>query len=133
MKTIDIVCGIIKKDNKFVIARRGVGVHENIWEFPGGKVEQQETYETAVKREILEELNIEVEVIRHVTSIIDKRENSILHVHAYLCKYTQGDIQRSVHHEVKCVSAAELTQYTFEPADAPMISAVQAMDNITHM
>ena len=52
MKKLDIVCGIIWRDHKVLVAKRGKGIHENIWEFPGGKVEVNETKEEAVVREI---------------------------------------------------------------------------------
>ena len=56
MKTMEIVCGILHDEDGYLIARRGKGIHENIWEFPGGKVENGETKEEAILRELKEEL-----------------------------------------------------------------------------
>ncbi len=62
MKTKDIVCAVICMDQRLLIAKRSSGVHENIWEFPGGKVEPEETREQAVAREIREELELCVDI-----------------------------------------------------------------------
>ena len=64
MDKLDVVAAIIIKDNKFFIAQRNKNKHMGLsWEFPGGKVERGETFEIALKREIKEELNINVEII----------------------------------------------------------------------
>ena len=60
---MEVVCGIIEENQTYLIAKRGKGVHENIWEFPGGKIEHNETREEAVVREIKEELHLDVEVL----------------------------------------------------------------------
>ncbi|MGX8850474.1 (deoxy)nucleoside triphosphate pyrophosphohydrolase [Amedibacillus sp. YH-ame10] len=124
MKTIQVVCGIIKQNGKYLIARRGKGVRENIWEFPGGKVEANESLEEAVQREIKEELEIDVNVIRHVLDIIDEREDMILQVSAFLCEFVSGEIKLHAHHEACFVRANELTAYSFEEADQPILQAL---------
>ena len=85
MKTKDIVCAVICMNQHLLIAKRSSGVHENIWEFPGGKVESGETREQAVAREIREELELCVDIDRYLTTIRDNREDCTLLVHAYLC------------------------------------------------
>ena len=62
MKKVKVVAAIIKKDNKILATQRGYGEFEGLWEFPGGKVEQGETKEEALIREIKEELNADIEV-----------------------------------------------------------------------
>ena len=64
---IEVVAGIIYKDNKFLIAQRNLNKAQGgLWEFPGGKVEKNESYERALKREIKEELNADIEVIEYI-------------------------------------------------------------------
>ena len=81
MKTKDIVCAVICMYQRLLIAKRSSSVHENIWEFPGGKVEQGETREQAVVREIQEELELCVDIDRYLTTIRDTREDCT-------CSYT---------------------------------------------
>ena len=84
VKTKDIVCAVICMDQRLLIAKRSSGVHENIWEFPGGKVEPEETREQAVAREIREELELCVDIDRYLTTIQDNREDCTLLVHCLL-------------------------------------------------
>ena len=98
MKTKDIVCAVICMDQRLLIAKRSSGVHENIWEFPGGKVESGETREQAVAREIREELELCVDIDRYLTTIRDNREDCTL---------------------------LELYSYQFEAADQPILDMLQ--------
>lgn len=127
MKELTIVCGILLHQQRVLIARRGAGVHENIWEFPGGKVEAGESHEQAVVRELREELELNVKVVRYLTTIEDVREDCILHVHAYLCHVIKGTLTLHVHHEAKYVGIQELSAYGFEPADDAILLALQAL------
>ena len=125
MKKLNIVCGIICRNHKVLIAKRGKGIHENIWEFPGGKVEPEETREDAVIREIKEELEIDVSVDKYLISIIDEREDCILDVHAYICSYLSGDIQLHAHHEYTWINIKDVVKYNFEKADQPILDKLQ--------
>ena len=62
MKTINVVAGIIKKDNKIFIAERGYGEFKGMYEFPGGKIEPGEKPKDALKRELYEEMQAHIEV-----------------------------------------------------------------------
>lgn len=62
MKTIEVVAAIIQKDEKYFATQRGYGEFEGLWEFPGGKIEPGESHETALKREIEEELGIDISI-----------------------------------------------------------------------
>lgn len=62
MKTIEVVAAVIKHDNEIFVTRRSYGDFENMWEFPGGKMEHGETQEEALIREIKEELELDIEV-----------------------------------------------------------------------
>ncbi|MFR5079854.1 MAG: NUDIX domain-containing protein [[Clostridium] innocuum] len=82
MKTKDIVCAVICMDQRLLIAKRSSSVHENIWEFPGGKVEPGETREQAVVREIQEELEL---CVRISTGILQR---SVITERIAPCSYT---------------------------------------------
>ena len=68
MKTIQVVAAVIKKDGKILATQRGYGDLEGGWEFPGGKVESNETPEEALVREIEEELSARIEVESYLTT-----------------------------------------------------------------
>ena len=73
---IDVVAAVIVKDNKFLITRRAPKLKlEGMWEFPGGKVEQGETPEEALKRELVEELKIETEIGNYIETSIYEYPN----------------------------------------------------------
>ena len=69
MKKIEVVAAIIKKDNKILSTERGYGDLEGYWEFPGGKIEPGENKEQALKREIMEEMNVEIKVGDFITTV----------------------------------------------------------------
>lgn len=121
---INVVCGILKFNDLYLIAKRGKGVHEGVWEFPGGKVEDEETQELAIIREFKEELGIDVEVVQYITSIVDKRKDVDIFVHAYLLQLIKGKPTLHVHTELKYVSVKELMDYSFEEADLPILQAI---------
>ena len=62
MKTIRVVAAVIKDNNKIFATQRGYGDFKGGWEFPGGKIEEGETPQEALKREIMEELDTEIEI-----------------------------------------------------------------------
>lgn len=69
MEILKVVAGVIEKDKKFLIARKAKGKSmEGKWEFPGGKVEDGETNEEALKREFFEEFNVEIKVNGYLTT-----------------------------------------------------------------
>ena len=125
MKIMEVVCGVMKQNDQVFIAKRGKGVHENIWEFPGGKVEPHETHEQAIIRELKEELDIDVEVEKFHVNVMDEREDICIHVSAYLCIIRKGTPILHVHHEMAWVSGEELTSYTFEAADEAILQCVK--------
>ena len=69
LKTVKVVAAIIVNSGKVLSCKRGYGNHKGEWEFPGGKIENGETFEEALKREIKEELDIEIEVERFFMDI----------------------------------------------------------------
>lgn len=122
---MEVVCGIIHKDGKYLIAKRGKGVDEGIWEFPGGKVEAHETKEMAVIRELQEELDVSVHVDSYVATIEDHHSDEIIYVSAFLCTIIQGNPSLHVHDEIKWVSAKDLYKFSFQKDDLKILDALQ--------
>jgi len=120
-----VTAGIIAKDGKILIAKRKSGkcVGAN-WEFPGGKLERGEKLEECLKRELKEELDIEVEVIDYVgTSRFACGDNKIILV-AYLVKYLSGEIKLVDHEEYKWIYPYELQNYKLTLPDIPIAELV---------
>ena len=128
MKTMDIVCGILHDEDGYLIARRKSVIHNNVWEFPGGKVEPFETKEEAIVRELKEELNWDCQVDAYLCTICDERSDLTLNVHAFLCHKVSGELKLNAHHEVRRVASDELFDYAFEKADTPLLEALIAYE-----
>ncbi|MCL1472099.1 8-oxo-dGTP diphosphatase MutT [Argonema antarcticum] len=105
--------------------RRQDGLMGGLWEFPGGKIEPGETVEECIKREIWEELGIEIEVgsrlivINHIYSLFAVT----LTVHE--CRHTNGEPQPLECDEIRWVTLDELDKYTFPEANVQIINALR--------
>ena len=83
MKVIEVVAALIEKDNCVLATQRGYGEFKGMWEFPGGKIEENETREEALKREIKEEMNADIDVKDYLTTIEYDYPNFHLIMHTY--------------------------------------------------
>lgn len=92
MKTVRVVAGIIIEDGKVFATQRGYGEFKDGWEFPGGKIEQGETSEEAVVREIMEELDTEVEVKELFDTVEYDYPKFHLSMDCFICKIKKGDL-----------------------------------------
>lgn len=129
MKKVEVVCALIfNKDNKVFITQRGPGrALENKWEFPGGKVKIKETPEQALKREIKEELDSEIEILYYLCSSnykyinIEPYEPFEITLNAYISKLISGKLELSEHINSKWVNVLDLEKYDFAPADIKIL------------
>ncbi len=128
-KTIGVA--VIRDDQgKILIDRRPQkGLLGGLWEFPGGKVEPDETIQACIQREIQEELGIEIAVDDHLITI----EHTYSHFHVvlnvYNCRHLSGEPQPIECDEIKWVTAAELDQYPFPNANVKIIEAIRQGGN----
>ena len=97
MKTIEVVAAIIHQDNKILATQRGYGDYKGWWEFPGGKMEEGETEEKAIIREIREELDVEIDVERKVCTVEYDYPHFHLRMHCFWCSIAQGALQLKEH------------------------------------
>jgi len=123
-----VTAGVIEKDGKILIARRKSGkcVGAN-WEFPGGKLEENETLEECLKRELKEELDIEVEIISYIASNSFFCGETHIELVAYRVKYLSGEIKLVDHEEAKWVLPEELCEYKFTLPDLPIVEKVSKL------
>ncbi len=119
---IDVVAAVIKKDNKYLIAQRNRDKHFAFyWEFPGGKVNNNESFENALKREILEELSINIKINNKISSERFKDEKINVEVHYFLCEKLDEEIILSEHEDMKWVFKKNLLNFKLAPGDSKII------------
>ena len=122
MKSIDVTCAIILKDNKVLACLRGEGKeHANEWEFPGGKVEENETEEECLIRELKEELHIEINVLRRLKSVHHFYEKVHIHLIPFLCEISLGEPVLSEHKKVIWQPITRLDVLNWSEADRKLI------------
>lgn len=122
MKNILVVEALIKKNNDILIARRSTG-DENVlgkWEFPGGKVESNETEEHAIEREIKEEFELDIKANKYITNNVCEYPTKIVDLRLYECEYISGEFKLHDHSEYKWVNINELLNYDLALADIPL-------------
>ena len=126
---ITVVAALVKKNNKFLIARRSTGSKEVIgkWEFPGGKVEPGESEEHAIEREIKEEFEMYIKAIRFITNNVCEYPTKTIDLRLYECDYLSGEFHLHDHSEYKFVNKDEILKYDLCPADIPLAEYVKEM------
>ena len=115
---------LVDADNRVLIAQRPEGKSmAGLWEFPGGKVDEGETPEDALIRELREELDIEVcdTCLAPFTFASHSYEGFHLLMPLYLCRSWEGDVQPREGQAIKWVRAMRLADYPMPPADLPLI------------
>ena len=117
-KSIDVVAAVIKKNDFFLIANRSFEANSSgLWEFPGGKVEEKETFESALNREIEEELSLKIQVGDKITSIDLKTSDKNISVHYFYALILSGQIILNVHSEFKWVERNQLESFKYIDGD----------------
>ena len=115
---IEVVAGIIYKNNKFLIAQRNLNKTQGgLWEFPGGKVEKDETYERALIREIKEEFNADIEVSEYMGESIYHYPEKDIKLIFYKAKLLSENIELLEHESYKWITKDEKDKYEFAGAD----------------
>ncbi|MGB3343552.1 MAG: (deoxy)nucleoside triphosphate pyrophosphohydrolase [Aequorivita sp.] len=123
---IQVVCAVILKENKILIAQRSEKMKLPLkWEFPGGKLEDGENEEQAIIREIKEELNIEILPSRRISSHVHDYGSFKIKLIAHLCTYISGEIRLFEHKDVKLVPLELITNYDLADADLPVIEKLK--------
>ena len=121
MKTIEVVAAIIYKEGTYFATQRGYGEFEGMWEFPGGKIESGESHETALKREIQEELGIDISIEKFICTTNYNYPSFHLTMHCYLCNIVSGEIELREHKAARWLKPEELNNVEWLPADKDII------------
>lgn len=127
MKIINVTAAIIERDGKFLIAKRKKGKHlENKWEFPGGKIEQKETPEECLARELKEEFGIIAEITDFIAESTFDYGDRKIKLLGYRAKYISGEFRLNAHDDMKWIFANEFIGFDFAEADLPLIEKILA-------
>lgn len=124
MKVVNVVAAIIIKNKKILATKRGYGEFENLWEFPGGKIEKFESAKDALKREIKEELNAEIEIEKFLININYDYPTFHLNMDCYISTLLTN-FNLIEHKEARWISKDELDSIDWIPADVEIVDLLK--------
>ncbi|WP_408868771.1 (deoxy)nucleoside triphosphate pyrophosphohydrolase [Brochothrix campestris] len=124
-KNIYVVGAVIINDGKVLCAQRGeTKTLARMWEFPGGKIENGETNEQALTREIKEEMHCEVVIGEHITTTTYEYEFGTVHLATYFAKIKTGTPLLTEHIQIKWLHPLEMDELQWAPADIPAVKII---------
>ena len=124
MKTIEVVAAIIVKERKVFATQRGYGPWKGWWEFPGGKMEPGESPKVALKREIREELDAEIEVKELLETVEWDYPNFHLTMHCFICSLLSESLHLNEHEAATWLTHETLKSVKWLPADEILLDKI---------
>ncbi len=119
---INVTCAIILRDDKILATQRSEEMKLPLkWEFPGGKLEFQESENDCIKREIKEELNIEISILSKLSENIHDYGDVKIKLIPFIAKYNSGDILLTEHKDYKWMEKQDLLTLDWAVADLPIV------------
>ena len=125
MKHIEVVAAIIYKDGAYFANQRGYGEFEGMWEFPGGKIEPGESADAALKREIQEELGVDITIDKFLCTADYDYPAFYLTMHCYLCSVVSGEIELREHKSARWLTKESLDSVEWLPTDLDIIKKLK--------
>ena len=125
MKTIKVVAAIICKDEYIFATQRGYGDYKDWWEFPGGKIEEGETPQDALVREIKEELGADISVDEFLVTVEHDYEKFHLSMDCFFCSLKGGTLTLLEHEAAKWLPLNDLRQVNWLPADVKVVDEIE--------
>ena len=134
MKTIEVVAAVIKENDTYLATQRGYGDFKGMWEFPGGKIEPDENKEEALKREIKEELDADINVDNYLCTVNYDYPNFHLIMHTYICslnssidKNIEHDEIELEHEDYKWLTINNISEVEWLPADIEIVNELKKL------
>jgi len=124
MKQIEVVAAIIRKDDKIFATQRGYGEWKDWWEFPGGKMEEGESPEEALCREIKEELSAEIQIDRFLHTVEYDYPKFHLTMHCYICSLLGDALHLNEHEAARWLTRDEIYSVKWLPADEELLPII---------
>jgi len=119
---IKVTAAILINNNQVLVAKRkSTDKLPNKWEFPGGKIEGNETAEQCLIRELNEEFGIKIKVLGYFGESIYQYPDFKIKLIAFNCKWLSGQIKSSAHDDYRWVNIDKLEKYDFANADKPLV------------
>ncbi len=127
MKRIEVVAAIIVKDGQVFATRRGYGEWQGWWEFPGGKMEAGETPQEALRREIREELDADIEIGPFLDTVEWDYPAFHLTMHCFICTLVSESLHLNEHEAASWLTGETLNSVKWLPADEGLIPKITAI------
>ena len=125
MKTIEVVAAIIRRGDKIFATQRGYGEWKDWWEFPGGKMEEGESPEEALVREIREELSAEIVVGKLLHTVEWDYPKFHLTMHCFMCSLGSEALHLNEHEAAKWLSVKDIHSVKWLPADEGLLPLIE--------
>lgn len=125
MKNIHVSAAIIMKDNKIFVTQRGYREFKDWWEFPGGKIEEGETPEECLKREIKEELKADINIDKYLCTVEYDYPNFHLKMECFICSLIDGHLELVEAEDAKFITKDQLDNIDFLPADLLVVKELK--------
>ena len=120
-----VAAAILQREGKILLTRRKLDAHQGgLWEFPGGKQEAGETWEQCLRRELKEEIDIEVGGVQHFYVLRHRYPEKEVELHFFTCSKYQGNPKPLGSIEMAWVPKGELAFYEFPAADRPVLREI---------
>ncbi|MFW5739430.1 MAG: (deoxy)nucleoside triphosphate pyrophosphohydrolase [Myxococcota bacterium] len=118
IRTIRVVAAVVENNGRYLITqRRPTAVLPLMWEFPGGRVEEDETDTAALQREVRHRLGVDISVGQLISFVSHPYEKYVVDLYLYECRLTRGEPSPRNVHAFRWATSAEFDQYPFTPAD----------------
>lgn len=128
VRTIRVVAAVIERNGRYLITqRRASAVLPLLWEFPGGRVEETETHEEALRRELLHRLGVAIEVGKLISFVTHPYEHYVVDLYLYDCKLLTDALEPRAVSAFRWVASDEFDAYSFTPADEASMNKLLGM------
>ena len=137
MKTIEVVAALIEKNGDVLATQRGYGEFKGKWEFPGGKIKPNEDQETALTREIKEELNADIDIIDFLNTVECDYPEFHLIMHTYICtikneiEFVKHNEEEFEHDNMVWLEKEDLDHLDWLPADIEVVKTYKRLRRIS--